>query len=355
MTNGLLSVGIDTATGTWSLDGLAGFGRLVDDGDAGDTYNHCTPDVDLVVDTPEGVSVERLEEGPIRARFEVVTSWRWPHHVQDGQRVDTREAVVRTELELRAGEDVLRVTHHVDNPSRDHRLRAWFPLPSPATSSWAESAFAVVERGLSAEGGPNELPVPTFPSRRFVQAGGLTVAHEGLLEYELVDVTAGPSGDGGQAGALALTLLRCTGLISQGPMASRPLPAGPPTPTPAAQMPGEISVRYALCTTGRDPFAVVDDAFLPLMVAPAAGGPAGRGDDEFSALTVRGAEVSAVRRRAGRIEVRVVNMTAEPTTVTVAERTGWLVDLRGQAIEPFDGQFELRPWGIATAVLDEQD
>jgi hypothetical protein len=29
-----------------------------------------------------------------------------------------------------------------------------------------------------------------------------------------------------------------------------------------------------------------------------------------------------------------------------------VVDLRGQAIEPFDGSFELRPWGIATAVLD---
>jgi alpha-mannosidase len=60
MTNGLLSVDIDTATGTWAIDGLAGFGRLVDDGDAGDTYNHCPPDVDQVVDEPAGVSVERL-------------------------------------------------------------------------------------------------------------------------------------------------------------------------------------------------------------------------------------------------------------------------------------------------------
>ena len=28
----------------------------------------------------------------------------------------------------------------------------------------------------------------TQPSRRFVVAGGLTVAHEGLVEYELVEV-----------------------------------------------------------------------------------------------------------------------------------------------------------------------
>jgi alpha-mannosidase len=356
MTNGLVSVDLDAHTGTWSIDGLAGFGRLVDDGDAGDSYNHCPPDVDQVVDEPVGVSVERLEDGPLRARFEVVTSWRWPHRVEDGARVGDREAVVRTELELRAGEDLLRVTHHIDNPSLDHRLRVWFPLPEPTATSSAESAFAVVQRGLTAEGGPNERPVPTFPSRRFVSAGGVTVVHEGLLEYELVDVepvvTSPTDGPAPRAKALALTLLRCVGTISKGPMASRPLPAGPPTPTPAAQMPGQISLRYALCRSGRDPLAVVDDAFLPLVVVPAAGGDAADGD-AGSALTVTGAEVSALRRRAGRVELRVVNMTDQTTTVAVDGRSGWLVDLRGQAIEPFAGTFELRPWGIATAVLDE--
>jgi len=42
-------------------------------------------------------------------------------------------------------------------------------------------AYSVVERGLVAEGGPSEVALPTFPSRRFVTAGGLTVVHEGLL------------------------------------------------------------------------------------------------------------------------------------------------------------------------------
>jgi hypothetical protein len=46
--------------------------------------------------------------------------------------------------------------------------------------------------------------------------------------------------------------------------------------------------------------------------------------------------------------------------VAVPGHTGWLVDLRGrplgsghegQATEPFDGSFLLRPWGIATARL----
>src|SRR5207244_12778690 len=106
-----------------------------------------------------------------------------------------------------------------DPAARAPRLRAWSPLPAPTDGSRAECALAVVERGLAAEGGPHERALPTFPSRRFVQAGGLTLVHEGLLEYELVH--------GGRA--LAITLLRATGLISGGAdLAYRPWPAGPP-------------------------------------------------------------------------------------------------------------------------------
>ncbi len=112
---------------------------------------------------------------------------------------------VRTTLELRPGERFLRVTHEFDNRSRDHRLRAHFPLPAPVAGSDAECAFTVVHRGLTAEGGAHEFGLPTFPSRRFVDASdgtqGCALLHDGLLEYEVVD-------DGRE---LALTLLRATG------------------------------------------------------------------------------------------------------------------------------------------------
>src|SRR5690606_10631848 len=120
-----------------------------------------------------------------------------------------------------AGEPLVRVEVAFTNTVRDHRLRAHFPLVPAASVSRAECAFTVVERGTTAEGGPTERGLPTFPSRRFVQAGEVTLVHDGLLEYELVDL----DGDGA-AHALALTLARCTGMLSQGPMAYRPLPAG---------------------------------------------------------------------------------------------------------------------------------
>ncbi|HUQ39029.1 MAG TPA: hypothetical protein VM030_02660, partial [Acidimicrobiales bacterium] len=266
----------------------------------------------------------------------------WPEKVAgrtDASRHGERTVHVETTLEVQAGESFVRAHTRFDNPSRDHRLRAWFPLPTPATTSQAECAFAIVERGLEAEGGPTERGLPTFPSRRFVRAGGLTVAHEGLLEYELVE-------DGT---ALALTLLRATGMLSRVEMSYRPLPAGPPLTMDGPQMIGPVEATYALTVGDVDPFAMVDDVFLPLHVVSAPGG--GTWPDAGQALAVEGAQVSALQRRNGALELRVFNPSTEPTTVTVGERRGWLVDLLGRPVAAFDGSFPLAPWQIATATI----
>jgi hypothetical protein len=348
LSNGLVTVQVDPTTGTFSINDLAGLGALVDGGDMGDTYNWCPPPEDTIVDNAGSVSTRLHEQGPLRARLEIRRTITVPTHIEGRHRIGSTRVGVRTTLELRAGEDVVRVQVAFDNYGvRDHRLRMHFPLPDPATTSRAECAFAIVERGLTAEGGPSELGLPTFPSRRFVSAGGLTVAHEGLLEYELVDVR--DQRDGPRAAhALAITLLRCTGMLSQGPMATRPLPAGPLTPMEGPQQQGPVVAELALHVGDRDPYAVVDDAFLPLIVTRA-----GRGDRprDGQALSVRGAQVSAVERTDdGALRVRVFNPTADTTTVELDGRRGDLVDLRGRPVGTFDGRFELRPFGIATVV-----
>jgi hypothetical protein len=144
-----------------------------------------------------------------------------------------------TTVEVRADERPVRVTTTFVNPSRDHRLRVHLPLPEPAAVSVAESAFGAVTRGLTIEGRPDERGLPTFPARRFVSAGGLTVVHDGVAEYELVDID--PAGGGSaepRATALALTLLRATGMLSRLGMAYRPFPAGPLTPVDGLQLVG---------------------------------------------------------------------------------------------------------------------
>jgi alpha-mannosidase len=206
----------------------------------------------------------------------------------------------------------------------------------------------VVERGLTAEGGPDETGLPTAPARRFVSAGGLTVVHDGVCEYELIDITSGNEGD--RATALALTVVRSTGMLSRAGMAYRPFPAGPVTPVEGLQMTGRrITLHYAVAVDVDDPYALADDVLLPLEVVASNGG--GTRPPEGSELSVSGAEVSAVRREGGLLEVRVFNTRPTPTTVSIAGRAGWLVDLRGYPQSPFEGSFELRPFGLATARL----
>src|SRR5205814_1570954 len=154
----------------------------------------------------------------------------------------------------------LRVSHEIDNPARDHRLRAHFPLPARVDGSDAECAFAVVHRGLTAEGGAHEVGLPTFPSRRFVDASdgtaGLALIHDGLLEYEVI-------ADGN---ALALTLLRAVGFLSRIEPQLRPNPAGPPSPLAGPQLLGPQRADYAVMLHTGD-WRVADcygaaDAFL---------------------------------------------------------------------------------------------
>jgi alpha-mannosidase len=274
----------------------------------------------------------------------------WPDHVDGSSqaRVGEHEVEIETLLELRADEPVVRVTTSFVNPSRDHRLRVHLPLPEPAQTSQAESAFAVVERGLRAEGRPDELGLPTAPSRRFVSAGGLTVVHDGVCEYELIDIASTPRGD--SAGTIALTVLRATGMLSRLGMAYRPFPAGPLTPVEGLQMTGRpITLHYALAVGHDDPYALADDILLPLEIVPALGG--GTRAESGTELNVDGALVSAVRRESGVLEVRVFNPSSHATTVVVPGHAGWLVDLRGHPEQPFEGSFVLRPFGIATARL----
>jgi alpha-mannosidase len=385
LANDHLRVVVDELDGTYAIetnDGLrvAGLGRLVDGGDGGDTYNYSPPAEDLVVDRPDAVRVHSLETGPVRAKLLVESDFTWPAAaVGDARscsrRSDATERVtVRTTLELRPGERFLRVTHVLDNRCRDHRLRAHFPLPAPVTGSDAECAFTVVHRGLTAEGGVQEYGLPTFPSRRFVDASdgraGIALLHDGLLEYEVLTETSAQrtegqrsaeSTSGNEGTELALTLLRATGYLSRSEPSLRPNPAGPLDPVRGAQMLGEQRMDYAVLPhrgdwRAADCYGAADAFTVPVeRVRAEAGVPAGRRETSGRALAIDGAEVSAVLRVPGGLVVRVFRTAPDPGPVTIehegAPARGWIVDLAGRPVAPFEGHVELRPWEIATLHL----
>jgi len=225
--DGTLSV-LDKRTGR-SFDGLH---RLEDEPDIGDLYNFCPAD-GAVPRWGESASVRVLRDGPIVWELEI--------------RMPTVSTIVRLIAGIRRVE--FRTT--IDNHAEDHRLRAVFPVGPPPESVRAEGQFAVVHRPL-APPPPNtewiEPPDATQHTLGAVAMGPLALITKGLPEYEA------------RGGELCLTLLRCVGVISQptGALSTRPLGAGPQTPTPDGQCLGRHEFEYAL-VPGADE---LDDAEL---------------------------------------------------------------------------------------------
>ncbi|HET7684990.1 MAG TPA: alpha-mannosidase [Candidatus Limnocylindria bacterium] len=241
LANGLVDVTVDER-GELTLtaaDGtrLAGVGRIVEGGDRGDSYNYGPPDPDLVVEAARDVAVGVVLDGPLRSVLEVRRTYDWPIGLDGRGRSAVRRATeVLTRVELRSGEPFARVEVAFDNQSDDHRVRFMVPTATPSPSSFAEGQLAVVERQASAtEAGHGEVPLPTYPATAFVDAGGAAVLAGHVLEYELVDERA-----------LAITLLRATGLISRNDNPYREDPAGPQIEIPDGQMRGRWSIAFAV-------------------------------------------------------------------------------------------------------------
>jgi alpha-mannosidase len=361
LANGLVEVEVRpdgclrVSGGGTTLDGV---GRLVDGGDAGDSYNYAPPDDDLVVSRPESVTVTPAASGPLRAAVEVVRAYRWPRGLDgDGglaRSAELLEVPVTTRVELRAGEPFARLRLRFDNPCEQHRLRLHVPLAEPAASSAAEGQFAVVERGLTAEGGHGEIPLPTFPARGFVAAGGAAVLLDHVSEYELV----------GEGGELAVTLLRSIGLISRNTNPYRLEPAGPEVEIPGAQGIGPVSATIAVLpyrgTWAEACVGAQAERYRHDLVATAGRGPqgpleaaAGLGIDGDG-----GTVLSSLRRRGDWLELRLVREHPEAGTATIigAFQEGRACDLLGRPGDELDAsdgslRLDLRPWEIRTVQL----
>jgi alpha-mannosidase len=284
--------------------------RIVRGLDVGDSYNYGPPPDDEIVSEPTGTAGEIVEQGPLRTVVDVTRTYRW----------SGVDVPVVTRVERRAGEPFVRYRISFDNVHDDHRVRVHVPLAREARSSFAEGQYAVVERGLSAEGGYGEHALPTFPATGFAAAGGIAALLEHVSEYEVV------------GGELALTVLRSTGWISRHEHPYREDPAGPEIAIPAAQMRGPWSFAFALLPyegerPGPEVLREAERYRLPFAT--------GLGEAETDALQERpglelegdGVVLTALRPH----ELRVVNQTPEPRTA-VAD---------GEAIE-------LRPWEIRT-------
>ncbi|MDX3354022.1 glycoside hydrolase family 38 C-terminal domain-containing protein [Streptomyces sp. ME01-24h] len=367
LSNGLVEV-VVADDGTLEVTGadgtvLRGVGRLVDGGDRGDSYNYGPPAHDLLVSEPNEVAVELVEDGPLRSRARITRVYAWPAALSSDRDVRDRRTVstpVQTLVELRTGEPFVRVTTSFLNQAADHRLRFHLPLPRPVAVSASAGQFAVTERGLTAEGGWGEHPIPTFPASSFVSAGAATVLLDHATEYELA----------AEGTELAVTLLRAVGSISVNIHPLRDEPAASEIPAPGAQDLGvRIENRFALVPSAggwqaADAVALAEEFRNDVLVTRGTAPAGGRLPADATGVRVDGADVfvSSVRRvtdgglGAG-TEVRLVAMADAGATarVTGAFTRVTTVDLLGRPLETAPArsgvELALGPWEIRTIVL----
>ena len=248
--------------------------RFVDEADVGDLYNFCYAREDQIPESPHRVEVNG---------HEVEVAW-------EGCRALMR--IVR-----RVGERFLRVEGVMHNERSDHRVRVHVGLDAAADGSLAGAPFELVERPLVGEGSSIEAASPTWPARGVVMAGATAVLHEGVFEYEIT-----------RAPAIAVTLLRCVGRISADTLATRPFEAGPRRRPRRRRCPGETVFSLGVWPGARrdDLLAQWERFALPIAEAPASGGGAYPSTGAFARIE-GDAQLSGIRRRDGRREVRLWN------------------------------------------------
>ena len=235
-------------------DEFLGLHKFLDNGDAGDEYNHCPPDRDQVIQEPaEPPKIVSLKAGPLGQALQVQQILRLPTGLTPDRSARSEETVdlpIRSRIWLRPRVPRVDIETSVDNTAQDHRLRVSFPTGIPVDHVLAEGQFDILVRRQSHTGdkGSNladwaEQPVPTRPQCAYVAARtsdgpGLLIANRGLPEYEARE-------DGGGI-TLVLTLLRCVGWLSRDDFPCRNGQAGPQLATPGGQCTGQATFHYSL-------------------------------------------------------------------------------------------------------------
>jgi alpha-mannosidase len=218
-------------------------------GDVGDEYNYSFPKRDRrVLSTAGSASIRVIEKGPLRAALRITLAMRVPAAATpDRSGRSSRSVLLRvvTTVRLTESSRFAEIATTVMNNARDHRFRALFPSGVRTSSVLVDSQFCLVERKrreYDLRKFAIEHPAQVAPMQRFVTVSGtrrgLTLLSSGIPEYELL---------GGGDGTLALTLLRCVGLLAGDDLITRPGgKAGWHNETPEAQCQGECAFRYAL-------------------------------------------------------------------------------------------------------------
>jgi mannosylglycerate hydrolase len=351
--------------------------RLIDLGDAGDTYNFDP----VALDEPLAarlVSVRKGQSGPHVASIVAHYQIDLPEGLvargtlkKEGEAENAPELTVferakiriphkiETEIILKKDTPVVFFETVFQHSARDHRLEVVFDLPEPVEYSFSENHFALIKRYHDKKAPLNqsveadelialghEAPLVKHPCQRFFVAGEQIFFNKGLPEYSV------------GAGQVSVTLLRAVSYLSRTRLRTRGGGAGPIMPTPEANSPGLVHVSYGWSLAGLagEPssgnpevaaFALADTyEYDPVAFASPAQYVSKNAQEDSSTNCLRLLEMDnqAIRFSAGyiddqnRLVIRLLNCTSKAQSTSLKFGPAIKSVARGQ----FDGN-ELKP------------
>ncbi len=185
-----------------------------DSGEAGDPWNYHAPSKDKVISSigmPAEISL--IENSHLSATIRIDINMNIPaglghdddHHLT--WRLDeTKPLKISSFITLKKSSPVLEFETHIQNNSKNHKLRVMFPTDLKSDYSYADQAFDVAERKIVRdENHPYRHTFnPNYSLLRFADISeedkGFAVITNGIHEYEAKD---------DDRRTIALTLLRC--------------------------------------------------------------------------------------------------------------------------------------------------
>jgi alpha-mannosidase len=234
----------DKQTGTL----YPGLNRFVDGSDAGDEYNYAPLSQDEFF-SPKVVSIKAYPN-QLAPSLKISSTLKIPLELSPDLKSRSKEMVSMSTVSivsLPPGLPRIDVKTEIENQAKDHRLRVHFPAPLIVDSAAHDGHFEVVKRKVGVPKSDRswvEEPRPEVPQLAFTDVSdgeiGLMIANRGLPEVEVIDVK-----EKGET-EIALTLIRCIGVLSRDGMSVRQGHAGPALETPGAQVPGKGVYEYAI-------------------------------------------------------------------------------------------------------------
>ncbi len=237
---------------------MRGLHVFEDGGDVGDEYNYSYPARDRrVLSNRSGARISIIERGPLRAKVRIALVMSVPaaaakHRKTRSTRTVRLPIVTTVSLSACARGVVFETT--VENRARDHRFRVMFPSGIRTDAVDADGQYTVLHRvrkHFDVRRFSIEHPAAVAPMQRYVAVRNarraFVVITDGLPEYELLP---------DPHGTIAVTLLRCVGLLAGEDLITRPGgKAGWHNETPDAQCPGRHTFRYAVLSLSAADYA----------------------------------------------------------------------------------------------------